>query len=566
MPLRYPLAALVLLLAAAPALAQMPPLTGVVAGVGPRSDVANGVAVGPDGSVVVTGTFEETLTFGDVTITAIDNDPGPTRSDAFLVKLDASGQALWGRRGGTDIFNDFGNAVAVAPDGSIYWSGTFTALATFDGGANPDGTLQAVSDFDAFLAKYSPEGDLLWLRAVLGSGQNTGEGVGVDAEGNVYWSGGFNGEATLGKTTITSAGSTDGFVAKIDPDGLVFWAIGVGGSQGDKAFDVAAVPGGGAIAMGQFRGVATFGGIPLQSSGNNDVFAVRIDDEGEVLWATKLGADGNEFGRGVAVAPDGSAYLTGSFENDILVGTDILQSAGFSEVFVAKVNPDGALAWGRRGGGTSFDFGTGVAVDRDGNVYATGYVNGTGSFSSGASGTTPFTTAGDNDAFVAAYSPAGELLALQLVGGTNRDNGGGIGVDPATSRLAIAGFFRSSITVGSSTVTGDGSNDVFVATGRAFAPPVSVEDAAPAGAVALSVYPNPSASSATVTLSLPASGAVRVAVYDVLGRRVAEVFDGVAPGGSALALALPAGLPAGAYVLRADGEGVREAVRFTVLR
>jgi hypothetical protein len=560
----YVTAALILSISATPAVAQL--LDGAVGGGGPRSDVAAGIAMDADGNHFVTGTFGGTATFGGLSITAADDDPNSSWDDAFLLKYDADGEAVWARRGGTGIFNDFGNAVAVGPDGSVYWAGTFTALATFDGGDNDDGELQATSDFDAFVARYSASGDLLWVSGVRGSEQNTGQGLAVDANGNVYFVGLVRGTASIGAVTLQSAGSSDGFLVKLDENGEALWGLTLGGSQGNAAYDVDVHPDTGVIVAGQFRGVAVFGEIPLQSSGQTDAFAAHVDDDGAVLWAAKVGADGSEFTRGVAVASDGSVYLTGSFENDILVGSDILASSGFSDVFVVKLNPNGTHAWGRRIGGSSFDFGESVAVDWQDNVYATGYVNGSGTLSTG-NGAQNFTTAGDDDAYLLVYSPAGELLSFELAGGTNRDRGTGVAISDDVGRLALAGWFRTSITIGDDTVPGIGGNDVFVAFGNTIAGGVATDHGPTPAGLTLEAFPNPLAAHGTVRLVAMDSQEIRIEIFDLLGRQVGSLFRGPVAAGSPVEVLLDAHLlPTGTYIVRVAGETVRLTRRITIVR
>ncbi len=444
------------LLLAAPVAAQPFTFDDALRGGGPSSDTGEGIALAADGSRTVAGTFEGTATFGDVTITSAGD------SDFFLVKYAPDGEAVWGRRGGTSVFNDFGTATAIAGDGSVYATGFFTGIATFDGGGNPDASLTTFSDFDVFLVKYDAAGDLQWVRQAGGTGQDTGRDLAIDASGNVYLAGGFEGTGTFGAVTLTSAGSTDAFLAKYDPSGTVVWARRGGSVEGDLAYGVAVTADGRAHLSGSFRGVAIFGSLPIQSAGSSDVFVVQYDAAGTPVWLQGIGANGSEYtrGGGIGLGPDGEVYVHGSFSNTILVGGDVLVSQGFTDIFVAKLDADGDEVWGRRGGGSGTNFSAALAVDASGNALAVGYADGTGTFAD-----TPISTQG-RDGYFAVFDREGDLLTVELLGGSSQDAATGVALSDALGRFAVAGLFRGTASFGGTTLTSAGSNDVFVLGGE----------------------------------------------------------------------------------------------------
>ena len=559
--LRYP--ALFLLLAGlfAPLAAQPLVIEGAVSGGGPSSDVGEGVALAADGSRYVVGTFEGTATFGDVSVTSAGD------SDIFLVKYDGP-TAVWARRAGTDVFNDFGGAVAVAPDGSVYATGFFTGIATWDGGANPDVELTTFSDFDAFVAKYTPAGDLAWVRQAGGTGQDTGRDLAVDAAGNVYLVGGFEGTGSFGDVTLTSAGSSDAFLAKYDPDGNVVWARRGGSDQGDLAYGVAVTDDGAAHVSGSFRGVAQFGGLPIQSAGATDVFVVQYDADGEPVWVEGIGADGSEFtrGGGIGLDADGNVYVTGSFSNTILVASDVLVSTGFTDVFVAKLSAEGDELWGRRGGGDGTNFSAALTVAENNVgvfVFATGYIDGSGTFVEA-----PITTQA-RDGYVAVFGGEGFLTSVDLIGGTGQDAGtgiasysGGIDID-----VAATGSFRGAIDIGQDTIESAGSSDMYLLTGFVIGGlPVEPGAGTPSANALSAAHPNPFRDHATLALDIAAAQDVTVEVFDLLGRRVAVVHEGPLDVGEHRVLIDAGALPAGVYVVRAEGEAFRFAQRVTLVR
>lgn len=575
------------------ALAQ-PAGSSIASGGGTGSDVGERIAVDPySGRTAVVGTFQQTATFGSVSVTSADAPAA--RSDAFVVVYDPDGTALWARRMGTDVFNDFGAGVAFRPayfstDGAIYVSGFFTGVATFDGGANPTVTRTTRSDFDAFLAAYSADGDLLWVEQAGGVDQDTGRDVVVDFDGSVYWAGGFTGTATWGQgaaaQTRTSAGSSDGFLARYAPDGTLTWLLTAGGTDSDDLRGVALYPyGGGLVATGTFRGVATFGTLPLQSRGLSDVAVVSVAPfDGAVQWAQQVGGNGSDYARGIAASFTGNVAVAGSFENTILVGTDVLTSAGFSDAFLAVFDAQGTPLAGRRGGGAGFDIANAVSVSPfidtptlGGGAFApffavAGYVNGASTF-----GTTSVSAQG-NDAFLAVYRDsvdAPRLLDAVAIGASNSDRGYGVAVGGYVVDVGfpfpiqVTGSFRDTVPFGGSTVTSVGSGDVFVTRSPgcpAYGCPLGVNASptADAALLNLAVAPNPAREGAVVTVTLAEPAEATLEVVDARGRTVAVVHQGTLAAGITR-LALPALAP-GPYWVRVTTPGASAVRPLAVVR
>ncbi len=563
----------------------------LVAAGGPGSDVGQKVALDALGRTAVVGQFEQTATFGVLTVTSADAPA--SRSDvfvAFYASPSEGFQPLWVRRMGTGVFNDFAGDVAIdAGTNDVLVSGYFTGIATFDGGANPTIELTTRNDFDAFLARYTRAGDLLYVVQGGGPDQDTGRGVAVDASGDAWWTGSFAGTATFGAgasaVTLTSRGSSDGFVARIARDGTLRWAVAIGGADSDDARDVTffphASPGTPAAQVyvaGTFRGVAFFGTTVRQSRGLSDVYVASLDGAGQTLWAEQIGGAGNDYGRAVAfgfgaVAPS-QIFVTGSFEETILVGQDVLTSAGFSDVLVAALDPQtGEQRNGLRGGGAGFDIGNDVAAasafDFD-VLFAVAYVTGTTSgdvtFSAPDGGApVALTGRGFDDGFFATWLPQ-QHVSAHVVGGANADRGYGIATGPLgayqNTSLTLTGVFRDQIEAYGLTKPGIAGNDVYLAHLEGcdgVICPVAGETAPEAETAGLSVSPNPSRRP-VVTLRLAAPAEATVEVIDALGRVVAVLHRGALPAGETR-LAAEA-LPPGAYVVR--GAGV--AAAFVVVR
>ena len=183
----------------------------------------------------------------------------------------------------SDQISDAGSGIATDPRGNSYVTGQFFGTATLGAGDN-ETELDSAGSFDVFVAKYGPDGTLLWATSA-GGGSDTDQGFGIasDARGNSYVTGAFIETATFGagdnETELTSAGDIDVFVAKYAPDGTLLWATSAGGSDFDQGHGIATDPRGNTYVTGWFLGTATFGTgdneTELDSAGGFDVFVAK---------------------------------------------------------------------------------------------------------------------------------------------------------------------------------------------------------------------------------------------------------------------------------------------------
>jgi photosystem II stability/assembly factor-like uncharacterized protein len=168
-----------------------------------------------------------------------------------------------------------------------------------------------------------------------------------------------------------------------------------------------------------------------------------------------------------ATDASGNVYVTGYFNNSIILRGTTLTSSGADDIFLAKYDAAGNLLWARRAGGTSSDRATAIAVS-DSDVYITGTFYGTASFNTPASvGTYEVTSAGGSDIFVAKYTDAGEIQWARRAGGANQDSGNGIttlGTDVYVSgTFESTANFNTPSNTGSNSITSDGEKDIFIA-------------------------------------------------------------------------------------------------------
>jgi hypothetical protein len=299
-----------------------------------------------------------------------------------------------------------------------------------------------------------------WAAQVSGSNGNYGYSVSALPDGSSIVTGGFNGTATFGSTTLTSVGGDDVFVAKLNRSGSYVWATQAGGSAWEGGYGVSTLPDGSSIVTGYFEGTATFGSTTLTSAGFADIFVAKLSPSGSFEWATRAGTSGGQdFGYGVSALPDGSAILTGYFELGAATFGSTTLTTTRGDAFVAKVDPEGSFAWAKQiGSASGYVYGFSPSVLTDGSVIVTGAFEGTTAF-----GSISLTSAGNWDNFITKLDSSGSFVWANRAGGTSNDFGG-MSVSALPDGSAIyTGRFQGTATFGSTTLTAVGSADMFVA-------------------------------------------------------------------------------------------------------
>ena len=376
--------------------------------------------------------------------------------------------------GGTG--GDVGGGIVVDASGSVYTTGSFQGTADFDPGAGT-ANLTSTGNFDIFVSKLDSAGNFVWAKAMGGTSGDFGNGIAVDASGNVYTTGSFKGTVDFdpGMNTFnlaSAAGSSDIFVQKLDSAGDFVWAKAMGGTSSDFGSDIAVDASNNVYTTGGFSSVADFapgaGTANLISAGLDDIFVSKLDSLGNFAWAKAMGGTGSDFGSGIVVDASDNVYTTGQFSGtaDFDPGTGALDlsSTGQSDIFVSKLNPAGIFLWAGAMGGTTSDTGKDIALDASENVYTTGVFAGTADFDPGEA-TENLASAGSNDIFVSKLDSSGIFIWAKALGGTGLDNGLGITVD-ALSDVYTTGQFSGTADfdpgAGAANRTSAGQSDIFV--------------------------------------------------------------------------------------------------------
>jgi len=374
-------------------------------------DAAYSIALDNFGNVYTTGYFKGTMDFdpgaGIFNLTA-----APTANDIFISKLDAAGNFVWAKQMAGDN-PSLGSSITLDASGNIYTTGGFRGIADFDPGAGTFNlSCASFSDHNIFISKLDSAGNFVWAKQMSGVDLQRGNSVTVDALGNVYTTGFFNGVADfdpgVGTFDLTSAGSYEIFISKFDSAGNFVWAKQMGGAGTDNSYSIILDSSENIYVTGSFTGTSDFdpgvGTFNLTSNGtNSDIFIAKLDTAGNFVWAKQVGGTGTDLSNTISLDVSGNIYTTGYFRGTVDFdpgsGTFDLNSAGSDEVFISKYDSAGNFVWANDIGGADSDKGVSIAIDAAENIYAAGNFKGTADFDPGT-GNFDLTSGGDYDVFI----------------------------------------------------------------------------------------------------------------------------------------------------------------------
>jgi len=329
------------------------------------------------GGVFLTGGFTETLDFDGQRLF------NPGDQDIFLARLDSEGHALWSQRFG-DVSEQLADGVAVDPEGNVTIMGSFHGSVDFG-----EGALVSAGLSDVFLARFSPEGRLLWSRRFGDAQAQRPSGLAVDAQGNIALTGVFDGSIDFGDGALTSPHAQSPFVALFDAGGRLRWSRRLGDEGASRGGPIAFDTTGQVVVVENFVRPTTTGFV-----------ITRFSPEGQPLWSRRFEGPGNQDVLGLAAAPGNRIVVTGSLQADLDFGDGLLPGQGGWDVFVLELALDGNLLGVRRFGDAANQFGVSVAVEEGGSVLLAGVFVGTLDFGSG-----PLVSAGEQDFFIARLAP-----------------------------------------------------------------------------------------------------------------------------------------------------------------
>ena len=488
--------------------AQNPNLEWTASLNGAQNSSPTDVKIDALGNSYVIGNFSGTMDFDPGS--GIYNVTSSGSIDAFLLKLDPSGNFLWVKivTGPTEVYN---SCLSISSNGEIYVGGNFTGTSNFDPGLT-DFSLTATNDFDFFILKYNETGAFQWAKQFGGMAKEYANDIAVNDQNNtIVCVGQFEQDCdfdpNLGSAVLV-ANSTffDGFVLNLDLDGNYLWSYSIGGDNMDVANSLALDASNNIIVGGHYRDSVNFdfvgGNGILESTSNLDQgYVLKITDSGQFVWVKNF--ESNNFARVISVGLDVqqnvlvSGYYSGTL--DFNPGTDsVLYYSVFTACFTVKLDMNGDYTWGKPIVSSDDMFLFSSDVSSNGDIYLTGNLEGTANFDTLTTNTTMTSVGNSSDAFVVRYSSLGEFTWVVGLQGQGIEWFKGVAVDNLGAPVVVGVIdtltsnFSSNLT-GGTAMLAEGRWDVCVLKINNLLGLNSID-----GEFTINIYPNPTQDIVTI--------------------------------------------------------------------
>lgn len=297
---------------------------------------------------------------------------------------------------------------------------------------------------DGFITQYNSAGDLLWSTKFGGVGADRINGIAVDSSGRMYVTGHFQDKVYFGTDSVApfTTGEEDFFIAHYAADGSPQWIRSIQSNGYESAQAITLSQDHFLYVSGYYTGSLDFGTTTLNSKGNRDLFVVKYDTSGNLLWAQSIGGPGPDESARILTDGAGDVYLCGIIRDAIFLDTDTIYSQGHYDAFLAKYNSSGQYQWAKMVGSGAPDFCKSLAWDGQDKLYLTGWFVQQGTF-----GSQQLTAKGEEDLFLTQFDTSGNIFWTQQFGGFFDERAYDVEVDD-NGEIYVVGVFDSVFFIG----------------------------------------------------------------------------------------------------------------------
>lgn len=471
-----------------------------------------GMDIDSSGNVYTIGNFQ-----GNQYISNVDTFPGFGSKDFFVSKHDANGNEMWTKTGGRNGF-DIAQNIKSDKSGNLYF---LISIATsfFIFGTD---TISGNSSGDNYLMKIDASGNLIWARSVLRRADGNLNHVSLSQDGstNLFITGTYNADTLIYNSDTLYNSNSSGIVLNLmlDSSANVIWAHNaVGDSYGSIIFSDFTSN---CYSIGNYTNTLIVGPDTLLGQGNGGPFIIKYDINGNNIWAKTFGNSDSPFIKQIKCDSSGDLILSGNFSSGpLILNRDTLNSLGYTDIFIAKIDSSGNPIWGKSIGSSESENLEGLDLDENGNIFIAGSFNG----SSINVGTDQLTNFGGGNFFydiiLASLDSTGENLWALNMGGVSNEEADEIQFH--NGQLITAGNLGSPpLNLGNITATSNHPGDNFVAK---FDITTSVKDLVSFSI--FTIYPNPTSGIVKLTNKVNSNKIIRSSVYDLYGKAIKIFID-----------------------------------------
>jgi hypothetical protein len=324
---------------------------------------------------------------GGYAIAGLTTSFGAGSGDVYVVKLDANGNLQWSKTIGGPASEE-GNSLIQTSDGGYAITGYTKSF-----GAGED---------DVYVVKLDANGNLQWTKTIGGKNEDLGTSLIQTSDG---------GYAITGSTKSFGAGEDDVYVVKLDANGNLQWTKTISGKTEDLGTSLIQTSDGGYAITGSTK---SFG------AGEDDVYVVKLDANGNLQWTKTIGGSASEIGFSLIQTSDGG-YAIAGFTTSF--------GAGEANVYVVKLDANGNLQWTKTIGGPGDEIGFSLIQTSDGGYVIAGHTKSFG--------------AGKWDVYVVKLNANGNLQWTKTISAKNEDLGKSSLIQTSDGGYAITGHTTS---------------------------------------------------------------------------------------------------------------------------
>jgi hypothetical protein len=436
--------------------------------VAPDGVIPRDMATDSSGNLYISTYYAGALTAYNINGTVATTKANAGSIDGYLAKYSSEGVLLWMARNAATAGN-YGQGVAVDLSGNVYLGGLYQpSLTLYNPAETSNIQLTANTGItDGFLAKYSPDGNPLWVARTAGTSYDSGGlSVKTDSVGDVYSLGAnvfaavtfYNANGTTGGSLSFTGSTTEAtWLAKWNSSGTFQWALRFVVNDTNTSIGSLSIDSNANLYLSfaynatmTLRNTSDAVVATLSNAGSYDAFIASYTSAGAYRWHARIIGTGSSDLVAHTGSSNGDQYVLGWYTGTITIYTsgeassNTLTNSGSYDVFLIKYSSAGVLQWSTRIGSVNNDVSYMPSVDPNGNVYVTGRYEGTCTFFNVGGGiAATLSNITSPDVFLAKYTTNGQLIWATRIAGTGADNEGAMVAD-RNGDVFVSGFYQSS--------------------------------------------------------------------------------------------------------------------------